>query len=390
MSRPVKVLQVVHSLGMGGAETWLMELLKRWPREEVQMDFLLTSGRRDIFDEAAERLGARLHYIPYGRKVLGRFARDYRALLRRERYDAIHHHADYAAGWQFLIGLGVLPKVRVAHVHNPWLHITDNYAVSPARRLAAFGGKALVKTLATHVCGTSTEILKQYGFEAAAGERPQVLTAHCGFDVSRFCAPREEDRGSVLEEFGWPREARVVLFAGRLDRALEFDHPQNHKNSWFALHVIKRACELDPNVRFVMAGAGDTLEPLRDHVRAWGLEDQIRLVGVRMDIPRLMRAADLLLFPSRQEGLGMVAVEAQACGLPVLASDAVPNEACVVPELFHALALAEPVEAWAHKTLEILSAPRLGLDECRDALMRSGFSIENSAAGLLRIYSSRR
>jgi glycosyltransferase involved in cell wall biosynthesis len=118
------------------------------------------------------------------------------------------------------------------------------------------------------------------------------------------------------------------------------------------------------------------------------LKDNLRLIGVRKDIDRLMRAADVLFFPSRQEGLGMVAVEAQAAGLPVLASTAVPRECVVIPELYTALALDEPIEVWAAALFQIMTKPRPPLELCRRALESSPFSIANSARRLEEIYSS--
>lgn len=387
-NQPIKVLQVVGALGMGGAETWLMELLKLWATHgTVQMDFLLTSGERGVFDDEAQRLGARLHYFRYGRAHLGQFIRAYRALLKREQYDAIHDHADYVSGWHFLLGVGVLPPVRVAHVHNPWLHIEANYGVSLTRRLATKMGKQLVQWLATDVCGTSAEILTQYGFHVGQTRRPAVSVVHCGFEVERFNAPRETDRESVLREFAWPADTKIVLFAGRLDRALEFDHPQNHKNSWFALNVARAAVEKDPSVRLLMAGAGDEArQQLNQSIQEWGLQEHLRLIGVRNDISRLMRAADVLFFPSRQEGLGMVAVEAQAAGLPVLASTAVPRECVVVPELYESLPLRESINLWSGALLQAMLKPRVPREQCSRALEASAFSILNSARRLEEIY----
>ena len=68
--RRLRVLQIVDTLGMGGAETWLMELLRLWHREGAdrpQMDFLATSGNRGVFDDEATALGARIFYLRYGR-----------------------------------------------------------------------------------------------------------------------------------------------------------------------------------------------------------------------------------------------------------------------------------------------------------------------------------
>lgn len=387
-----KVLHIIHALGMGGAETWLMELLRFWAKSSTgRMDFLATSGERGVFDDEARQLGARIHYVRYGRANLLRFAKEFRLILREGRYDVIHDHSDYASGWHFLIGGSVLPPVRVTHVHNAWNHIESNYAVSFSRRFATTVGKRLVNLLATHVCGTSGEILHQYGFRSRKARGPIVSVAHCGIDVDKFNAPREHDRESVLREFGWPQDTKIVLFAGRLDCALEFDHPQNQKNSWFALNIIRAAFDKDHSLRLLMAGAGDTQrEDLNRHIQDWGLHEQLRLIGLRYDIPRLMRAADVLFFPSRQEGLGMVAVEAQATGLPVLASTAVPRECVVIPELYDALPLHEPIELWTGALLQRIAKPRPSLDFCRRALESSAFSITNSARRLEEIYGAKR
>jgi len=386
----IRVLQIIDSLGMGGAETWLMELLRLWCKTNVcHLDFLATSGNPGIFDDEARQLGAQIHYVRYRRADLLQFVMEFRRVLRQGRYHAVHDHQDYASGWHFLMASGTLPPVRVMHVHNPWLHIEANYAISPLRRLTATAGKHLVRRMATHVCGTSEEILRRYGFEPAQATHPMVSAVHCGFDIRKFNQCRKFDRASALREFCWPEDSQVVLFVGRLDRALEFDHPQNHKNSWFAVNVVRAAVQRHTSVRLLMAGDGDhSRRELERHIEHWGLKDKLRLVGVRKDIDRLMRAADVLFFPSRQEGLGMVAVEAQAAGLPVLASTAVPRECVVVSDLYHALPLSEPIELWASALLEVMSKPRPPLELCRRALESSAFSIANSARRLEEIYST--
>lgn len=389
--RRLRVLHVLSSLGMGGVETWLMALLKHWGATgAVQMDLLLTGREPGILEEQAITLGARIHRIPYSRRELPRFVPRYRRLLCEQRYDAIHDHSDYASGWHFLFAAGVLPPVRVTHVHNPWLHVSANYAVSPARCLAASVGERLVYRLATHVCGTSKAILAEYGFEVGRA-RPLVRALHCGIDIDKFNAPRAADRTSVLQEFGWPEDTKIILFAGRLDRALEFDHPQNHKNSWFALNVAKLALDRDPSIRLLMAGDSSTTgAALQVRIESWGYQEQLRLIGIRRDLPRLMRASRCLLFPSRQEGLGMVAVEAQSAGLPVLSSSAVPLEACVVPDLCAALSLDQPLTLWAEKLIELSSRSDYERDVCRALLERSDFSITSSARHLEDVYNSGR
>ena len=138
-----------------------------------------------------------------------------------------------------------------------------------------------------------------------------------------------------------------------------------------------------------MAGAGDNVKrELELRITNWGLSDKLRLPGVRTDVERLMRASDALLFPSRQEGLGMVAVEAQAAGLPVLASTPVPSECIVIPELYRALPLDAPLDDWADELVALMNAPRYRLEDCRRVFRESAFSIQNSAKRLEAIYSS--
>jgi glycosyltransferase involved in cell wall biosynthesis len=389
--KPLRVLQVIHALGMGGAETWLMEVLRLWSKtREVQMDFLATSGNRGTFDDEALALGARIYYVPYGKKHLVSFAKRFRHILVSGKYDAIHDHQDYSSGWHFLMGGNHLPPVRVTHVHNSIAHITVNYEVGPVRRMTAFIGRRLVDRFASNICGTSATILREYGFAPGTTQRPVVSVAHCGFSVNRFNQLPEPDRQSVRAEFSWPGDAKVVLFAGRLDQTMEYHSPNNNKNSWLALNVVKSAAAQDLRICLVMAGAGDEMRGLLERaIREWGLQDRLRLVGVRSDIDRLMRASDVLLFPSRQEGLGMVAVEAQAAGLPVLASQAVPRECIVLPEMCSFLPLECPPEEWASVLLSIVGQPRTPVEICRQALLASPFSIQFSAATLVSIYSGK-
>src|SRR5471030_2897972 len=103
-----RVLHIVDTLGMGGAETWIMELLRYGARQDdgPQIDIVATSGNRGIFDDEAMALGARIFYLRHGRRTLVPFLRSIRRILKERTYCAIHDHQDYASGWHFLLGLG--------------------------------------------------------------------------------------------------------------------------------------------------------------------------------------------------------------------------------------------------------------------------------------------
>lgn len=381
------ILQVFSTLGVGGAEIWLMALLRYLDRIKddlpyrIQFDICLTGGNKGVFDEEAASLGARLFYPRYSRNNLLRFIREFRNILAKGRYHAIHDHQDYTAGLHFLFGVGLLPPVRIAHVHNPLIHL-ESYSTSPTRRFTAETGKRLLARLTTHIIGTSRQVVSEYGFDEDRFSKVKRGAVHCGFDVARFRGDYEKFHHEICEEFGWENTAKILLFVGRLNSNL------NQKNPGFALEVAKACIDKNPRIRLLMAGGGDDVRRvLEAKIREWGLQESIRLIGPRSDIPRLMSGSDLFLFPSVGEGLGMVAVEAQAAGLRVLASDAIPRECEAVPGMVEFKPLDAGPSAWAEEALRLLSQARPDPSICNLTVNNSPFSIENSTNSLVRLYT---
>ena len=385
VKHPIRVLHVIGSLGMGGVETWLVELLRLWSTNAAcQLDFLATSGKPGIFDEMAQQLGAKVYYVRYGRARLNRFAKEFRRILREGKYHAIHDHQDYTSGWHFLMGGSALPPVRVTHLHSPAFQIFNNRL---DRRLVARIGKALVAGYSTHLAGTSRQLIAEYGFDAPRFGGIPKAALHCGFNPARFLGDPTTEKASVCRELGWPEDSKIILFAGRMDRSPDIGHPQNHKNSGFAVSVGIECLRRDTHMRMVLAGLGSPAVPiLQQRIATAGLGGRIQFIGIRKDIERLMLASDVLLFPSRGEGLGMVAVEAQAAGLPVLASDAVPRECVVVPELVRFQTAEAGERQWAADLLRH-AAQRRNVADANRRLAASAFAIENSARSLLMLYS---
>jgi len=381
-----RVLQVFSTLGVGGAETWLMALLRYLDQKKddmpyrVQIDICLTGGREGVFDDEAASLGAKLFYTQYSRDNLLTFIDEFRTILAHGSYHAIHDHQDYTAGLHFLFGIGYLPPVRIAHIHNPLIHL-ESYCTSHTRRFTAESGKRLLANLATHIIGTSREIVSDYGFDEDRFKKVIRGAVHCGFDVTRFQGDYERSHNEICSEFCWEKNAKILLFVGRLNSNL------NQKNPSFALEVAKLCIKKDSDIRLLMVGEGEDVRiELEERVRLWGLQDSIRLIGQRVDIPRLMSGSNLFLFPSVGEGLGMVAVEAQAAGLRVLASDAVPRECEAVPGMIVFKPLNTGPSVWAEEAMRLVSLSRPDISTCNMAVKNGPFSIENSAASLLNMY----
>jgi glycosyltransferase involved in cell wall biosynthesis len=110
---------------------------------------------------------------------------------------------------------------------------------------------------------------------------------------------------------GWGDKDVLVLHVGR------FDEQKNHEA---VVTIFHRVIQQKPYARLVMVGDGPLRPIIERRVRELGLEDKARFLGHRDDVPAIMSVSDVFVFPSINEGFGIVAIEAAAAGLPVVAS----------------------------------------------------------------------
>lgn len=130
-----------------------------------------------------------------------------------------------------------------------------------------------------------------------------------GIDLSKF-ENVQVDRQEKRREIGVPEDAFLVLSVG------ELNENKNHQI------VVKALAKIDNNnVHYVIAGEGDKKEYLLKLAKDLGVEERVHLVGYRKDIVELNIASDVFCFPSLREGLGLAALEAMACGLPLITSN---------------------------------------------------------------------
>jgi glycosyltransferase involved in cell wall biosynthesis len=120
-------------------------------------------------------------------------------------------------------------------------------------------------------------------------------------------------RQEVRQELGLPANSRLVLTVGRLD--LE-------KGYGDLIPIIPQIIQEFPEVKFIWVGDGEAREYLINQVSEYGVQDQVLFLGYRRDVPRLLKSADLFVFPTHYEGLPFALLEAMAYNLPVVASDA--------------------------------------------------------------------
>ena len=379
---------------MGGAEIWMLELskfLKENPgySSKLEIELLLTSGNKDVLDEQFSNLGIKLHYIKFSISTFFSFRKKFISLLKRQKFNVLHSHQDFVSGWLFLAGAGYLTSIRVSYIHNPFQTL-NNYLSKPHRYVSYHLGRILMLLFSTRLSGTSKQVMADYGYYKFPYKYKNAGSVHCGFNPEKFFLDKKECRQNLCNEFGWNKEnTKIALFVGRLDLDDKHGKSLNQKNPEFAFKIAKELVTNYTNWRFIFVGKkGDYASEMETEINKLKLNDKIKLFGIRLDIPEIMNASTVLIFPSYWEALGMVAVEAQASRLKVIASDNIPDEAAVSSTLYQSISLKQPITDWVDAIINPMnSAMNIDINMCRKEFENSGFSIKNSIFDLLKLYS---
>jgi glycosyltransferase involved in cell wall biosynthesis len=370
----MRVLHVLGAMSRGGAETWLMHVLRNIDRSLFSFDFMVHTTQPAAYDEEVRRFGSRIITCPNHKRLLI-YGRQIKAILHKNGpYDAIHSHVHHFSGWVLKLAREAGVPVRVAHSHSDTRLLDSKGSV--IRKMYLRLMRRWIGQHATAGVAVSEEAgLALWGWNWRRDPRWRIL--YCGIDLRPYHS--NVNKHAVREEFGIPKDAYVIGNVGR------FDPPKNHK---FILKTFDVVLRQRPNVWLLLVGGGRLRDDLEREVRSRSIGDRVVFAGVREDVPRvLVGALDAFLFPSLNEGLPIAVIEAQAAGLRCLCADNVTREVAIVPGAVEFLPLSFGPQVWADRILRLLDAPHLDARDARAHVADSPFSIERSMASLCRLYS---
>lgn len=365
--KPVRVLAVGMTSTAGGIESFLMNLCGRMDPQRVQVDFL-TRFEDAAYPEKRAEIG-RTYVVPRRSRSPIRFYREIRAFFAAHagEYDVLW---DNECMFNDMTPLKLAAKhgipVRVAHSHNP---------------------KNMDRSLRGRAQGLLHRLQRRRMSRYA-----NVLWA-CSEDSARWACPALDIPHAVIPNaidaaaFRPDAEARRVMRAElELEGCLAVGHVgrlQYQKNQAFLLETFACLRKVEPRARLVLCGDGPDRQSLEAQAERLGIAEDVRFLGARRDVPRVLQALDVFAMPSRFEGLGIAALEAQAAGLPCLLSDAVPQEVAVTGDVAF-LPAADPAH-WARKLQQMSrnaeGRPRQDNTGC---LARAGYDLSTAAEDLMQ------
>jgi len=376
--KPIRLLHVVENLGHQAVENWLFRVFFAASHDypDFRWTFFCVLGRSGMRDDEARSLGAEVIHSQYELADKRRFLLGLREVMKRGQYDILHCHHDIMSAAYLAASAGLPFRKRIVHLHNTSLGLP-----TPSRLKADLAREPMRQVclrMADQIVGISKDALESLLRNREQDPlRHQVV--HYAVDTARFAVARP-DRAEFRRALGLDPATRILLFVGRL---------VEYKKPCFVVEMLEHLAGAGENVAVLFAGTGDQEERLREKAREKGLEHRVRLLGFRDDVPELMLASDLLVWPSLEEpkeGLGLGIVEAQAAGLPILMSRSVPAEAVVVAELVRVLPLSSGAQTWANAALAHMNRPRPGFKESLSRVESSSFSMAQGVANLMALY----
>lgn len=362
----MKILHFIYGLHVGGAETFLTNVFEKLDSGEFRFDFAIQDS--DITNQSLTKLiranGSKVYILPkFTKSILGHYFA-LRRILNENNYDFVHIHMNAA--------VNPVPLILSSRKYAATKFIMHSHSANSAggllgRMLHKFNASVFIKTDSIRLA--CSEMAGKWMFGKKSFE--QIDNA---IDVYNFKF-NDTFRKSIRNELGISHNTNVIGSVARFVAA------KNHKFmiDWFADY-----CSSHENAVMLLVGEGHLLKTTKELCKEKNINGRVIFTGLRTDIPQLLSAMDCFLFPSFFEGLGFTAVEAEACGLDVVASDRVPE---VINLNYHTtfVSLKDPMSVWSEAVDKAIDKSR-STDRSRSPVAGSRFDMDVMISKLEKIY----
>lgn len=333
----IRILYILNgSFRNGGTEAVILNYYNHIDHSRFHIDFAIHASEANCINNPVHQQliasGATLYYITPRNINLLQNRRDLIHLFSSEHYDIVHTHMDSAASIVLSIAKRYGVMVRIAHSHNTMHQISINSPKKLVHFLCLEYFRLTVRTVATNYMACS----KAAGLWLFGKKRlSQTIILHNAIEADAY-AYSSDIRADIRRRLNIENKL-VVGHVGRFSK---------QKNHAFLIDIFHELHQRIPDSVLLLIGDGELKNDIQNLADQYGLTNNIIFYGTSNRVPSLMQSMDVFLLPSLFEGLALVAVEAQAAGLKVFASENVTSETALIPQLFTALPLSCPPKIW--------------------------------------------
>lgn len=348
-----RILCIISGLTAGGAETFLMKIYRALPNKEYKIDFIV-SEKGGCYTEEVMQKGGHIYVIPLRTKRPFVALCKIRNIVKINRYDSVLKLGNTPIAALDLIAakLGGAKSIGMrscnALTGQPFMSKCVDALLRPVLNLVA------------NVKIAPSILSAEFTFGKKKANK-DVHILHNGVDLKVFHYD-EAGRCRIRKEFEI-EDKFVVGHVGRLNK---------QKNHRFLLEVFEKLQSIRQNAVLILIGTGEEIDNINAWIQELELGNKVILAGQRFDIPQILSAMDVMIFPSLHEGMPNTIIEAQAVGLPCLISDTITDEADITG-LVKYKSLTDSSSEWAEMALQIAKFPRRDTEE---DFRKHGYDIE--------------
>jgi len=338
MQKKIKVIEFIPSLGDGGAETLVKEYCRLLDQEIFDVEIIALNPVNTANSMQIQKMGIKISYLD---KIINRFIRalikpfkniyisiKLRQVIKKVNPDVIHVHLEILKYISFNSKLLKDRNIRLFYTcHNlPELFFCGK------RKKEGRSARKLIQINSLQLIALHDDMAKE--INEMFNVKNTVIIRN-GIDYNRF-ENVEESKNEIRAGLGFSSKDFIVGHVGRFSK---------QKNHVFIIDVFSKLVEKKDNAKLLLIGVGVEEENIRNRITQLGLSDRVVILHNRSDIPQLMKAMDVFLFPSLYEGFGNVLIEAQVSKLKCVISDKI-NTAAIISNLVSVLSLDDPIEKW--------------------------------------------
>ena len=376
--KPLKVLFVIDGLGQGGSERSLAELLPCTKSNRIDAALVCLYRRKQGVQEQVIEQGFDVRFLQK-KGMIGRIL-ELRRIIKKEKPDVVHttlfesNVIGRLAAWR-------CAPVMSSLVNTPYSDVRYRDPGISAWRLKVVQmiDSWTSRHLTAHFHAVS-ETAKLAACETLHLPAHRVTVVERGRNTARLGKPGADRASRMRAMLGLTADDQVLLNVGR---------HEYQKGQGFLIEAVARLIPKFPRLVLMIAGReGTNSEHLLRINAKTGVNGAVRFLGHRDDVPDILAAADLFVFPSLYEGLPGAVIEAMALGLPIVGSNIGPLREVIEPEKNGILVKPGSPEELAGAIEKLLndSDKRLCFGKRSREIFEERFTLERSAARMMELY----
>lgn len=364
MNKLIKVLHYGLSENRGGIETYLNKLWKNIDKDMFQFDFINTNIDKACFEDEFKKMGSIFYKVTPRNLSITKNRRDLEKIFLTEKIDVLHCHLN-TLSYIEPIKVAIKFKCKVI-VHSRSSSSSNSILTRILHYINYIYLNTVVKNKITRLAVSNSSGEWLFGKTNSF----QVINNSVDIEKFRFNEYVREQKRNDLKL----SNKYIIGHIG----ALNFS-----KNHEYLFKVFREFLKLNKDSALIIVGDGKLSKKLKKLANKLDIADNIFFLGVRTDLPELLSAMDVLIFPSRYEGFPNVVLEAQTSGLPCYISDSITNEV-VLTENCKTLSIREEPRVWAKKIFS--NNTSLNRKKAFKNIIEKGFSINNEILRIETIY----